>query len=114
VNKGGNLDQAVTFVATLYRRNELKAVSQEEKRSIPVSVVALRAESCSADGDNIVISLRTKYSTAERKYSVPVECFQDLIVDLQRLNASTPNASPDKANDQAEPLLPLAMPVAAE
>jgi hypothetical protein len=48
-------------------------------------VVALRAESRSVDGKNIVISLRTKYSTAERKYSVPLECFQDLLVDLQRL-----------------------------
>jgi len=48
-------------------------------------VVALRAESRSVDGKNIVISLRTKYSTAERKYSVPLECFQDFIIDLQRL-----------------------------
>jgi len=78
-----------------------------------VSVVALRAESYSADGDNVVISFRTKYSTAERKYSVPVECFQDLIVDLQRLSASRHNESAE-ANDQAEPFLPLEMPVAAE
>jgi len=89
-------------------------VSEQEKEAVPVSVIALRAESYSAGGDNIVVSLRTKYSTAERKYSVPVECFQDLIVDLQRLNASKPNESPDKANDQGEPLLPLEMPVAAE
>jgi hypothetical protein len=104
----------VRFFATLDGRCELKAVSQEEKQTIPVSVVALRAESYSADGDNIVISLRTKYSTAERKYSVPVECFQDLIVDLQRLSASRQSESADKANDQTEPLLPLEMPVAAE
>jgi hypothetical protein len=62
----------------------------EEKRSIPVSVAALRAESYSADYRNIVISLLTKYSTAERKYAIPVECFQDLIIDLKRLNASSP------------------------
>jgi hypothetical protein len=60
-------------------------VSEQEKQSTLVSVVALRAESRSVDGKNIVISLRTKYSTAERKYSVPLECFQDFIVDLQRL-----------------------------
>ena len=60
-------------------------MSEQEKQSTPVSVVALRAESRSVDGKNIVISLRTKYSTAERKYSVPLECFQDLLVDLQRL-----------------------------
>jgi hypothetical protein len=55
--------------------------------TLPVSVVALRAESYSPDGNSVVISLRTKFSTAERKYSVPIECFRDLIVDLQRLNA---------------------------
>ena len=60
-------------------------MSEQEKQSTLVSVVALRAESRSVDGKNIVISLRTKYSTAERKYSVPLECFQDFIIDLQRL-----------------------------
>jgi hypothetical protein len=61
----------------------------EEKRSILVSVAALRAESYSADYRNIVISLLTKYSAAERKYAIPVECFEDLIIDLKRLNASS-------------------------
>jgi hypothetical protein len=59
-------------------------MNQDE--SLPVSIVGLRAESYSPDGHSIVISLRTKFSTAERKYSVPLECFHDLIVDLQRLN----------------------------
>jgi len=94
--------------------DELDAVTQEEKRTIPVSVVAFRAESYSADGGEIIISLQTKYSTAERKYSVPVECFRDLIVDLQRLNASRPGEPMEKASDQAEPLLPLELPLAAE
>ena len=89
-------------------------MSEEEKHAVPVSVVALRAESYSADGDNIVISLRTKYSTAERRYSVPVECFRDLIVDLHRLNAALGGERLDKADDQAEPLLPLDTPIAAE
>ena len=89
------------------------AVSQEEKQTVPVSVIELRAESYSVDGDNIVVSLRTKYSTAERKYSVPIQCFQDLIVDLQRLNASTP-IEPNEAHKQAEPFLPFEIPVAAE
>jgi hypothetical protein len=71
---------------------------------LPVSVVAFRAESYSPDG-NVIISLRTAFSKAERRYSVPLECFHDLIVDLQRLNAS-------KA---AEPLVqPEATSVAAE
>ena len=49
-------------------------MSQDEKESIPVSVIALRADAYSPDG-NVVISLRTKFSSAERKYSVPIECF---------------------------------------
>ena len=82
-------------------------MSQDEKESIPVSVIALRADAYSSDG-NVVISLRTKFSSAERKYSVPIECFHDLIVDLQRLNAS-------RAREPSEPLLPLEEPtVAAE
>jgi len=62
-------------------------MSQDE--SALVSVAALRAKAYSPDGTSVVISLRTRYSNAERKYSVPLECFQDLIVDLRRLNAST-------------------------
>ena len=60
--------------------------------AIPISVVALRAEDYSPDGKHIILSLTTKYSAAERKYAVPVECFQDLIVDLRRLNAASPAA----------------------
>jgi hypothetical protein len=63
-------------------------MSQDE--TILVSVVELRAERYSPEGNSVVISLRTKFSSADRKYSVPLVCFQDLIVDLQRLNASKP------------------------
>jgi hypothetical protein len=61
-------------------------MSQDD--TVPVSIIALRADAYSADGKNVIISLKTKFSTAERKYSVPLECFYDFIVDLQRLNAS--------------------------
>ncbi len=61
-------------------------MNQDE--SLPVSIIGLRAESYSPDGQSVVISLRTKFSTAERKCSVPLECFHDLIVDLQRLNGT--------------------------
>jgi hypothetical protein len=57
-----------------------------EDRILPIAVTALRADEYSADGRYIVIALRTRYSNTERKYSVPIECFHDLIVDLQRLN----------------------------
>ena len=77
-------------------------MSQEERKTLPISVVALRAEGYSADGAEVVISLRTKYSAAERRYSVPLECFRDLLLDLQRLEAITQSA-PDKT-DEAEPV----------
>lgn len=73
--------------------------------TLPVSVVAVRAEGYSTDGNSIIISLRTKFSSAERKYSVPLECFRDLIVDLHRLNA---NSSVESSDQQEE------MPMAAE
>lgn len=53
-----------------------------------VTVAALRADGYSPDGKNLIISLTTKYSAAERKYSVPVECLYDLITDLKRLSAT--------------------------
>jgi hypothetical protein len=89
-------------------------MSEKVEQRVSVSVVALRAESYSAADDSIVISLRTKYSTAERTYSVPVECLQDLIIDLRRLSFSAPNAPYEKADSQTEPLLPLELSVAAE
>ena len=89
-------------------------MSEKVEQRGSVSVVALRAESYSAADDSVVISLRTKYSTAERTYSVPVECLQDLIVDVQRLSLSAPTAPREKADSQTEPLLPLELPVAAE
>ena len=42
-----------------------------EDKTIPIGVIALRADNYSPDGKNVIISLTTKYSTAERKYSVP-------------------------------------------
>ena len=58
------------------------------QNKIPIGVTTLRAEDYSSDGKDIIISLAIKYADAERKYSVPVECLHDLIVDLQRLNAT--------------------------
>ena len=79
-------------------------MSQDE--AFLVNVVALKAEGYSTDGNSVVVSLRTKFSSREQKYSVPIECFRDFIVDLQRLNAS-------KAGEPAEPLLPLEAPTIA-
>ena len=59
-----------------------------QDKTIPIGVTALRADNYSPDGKNVIISLTTKYSTAERKYCVPIECFHDLIVDLKRLSAA--------------------------
>jgi hypothetical protein len=89
-------------------------MSEKAEQASVVSVVALRAEGYSADGDDVIISLRTKYSTAERKYSIPIECFRDLIVDLRRLSLSTPIAPVNTADTATEPSLPLDPPVPAE
>jgi hypothetical protein len=62
--------------------------SSMNKDKSPISVIALRAEHYSSDGKDIIISVTVKFANAERKYSVPVECFYDLIVDLQRLHAN--------------------------
>ena len=42
-------------------------MSQDEKETVPVSVIALRADAYSPDG-NVVISLRTKYSSANKVF----------------------------------------------
>ena len=80
-----------------------------QDQTTPISVIALRANEYSSDGKSVIISLTTKYSTADRTYSVPVECFHDLIVDLQRLNAAAsatsietpiqPAVAPNPADD---------------
>ena len=94
--------------------NLADVMSEKVEPRLPVGVVALRAESYSADDGCVVISLRTKFSAAERSYSVPVECLQDLIVDLRRLSSTAPIAPSEKTESQTEPLLPLELPVAAE
>jgi hypothetical protein len=86
--RGSSTESRLNCRALVY---EVVAMSQD--KTIPVSVIALRADDYSPDGKNVIISLSTKYSRAERKFSVPIECFHDLIVDLQRLNAAARSAS---------------------
>jgi hypothetical protein len=75
-----------------------------QEKTVPISVTAVRAEGYSSDCKEIVISLTTKYSNAERKYSVPVECLYDLIVDLQRLNAAEDGVPEDTSIQPADAL----------
>ena len=98
VEDGGPPTNLLTFLD----QDALSAMDQDE--ALPVSVVALRAEAYTTDGNSIVISFRTKFSSAERKYSVPIECFHDLIIDLQRLNSSNSaeRSIPDDARIAAE------------
>lgn len=72
-----------------------------DDKTTPISVSALRADDYSPDGKNVVISLTTSFSTAERKYSVPIECFADFIVDLRRLNPAVSATSNKTANKPA-------------
>ena len=78
-------------------------MSQDDASSI--SVIAFRAERYSQDGKSIVVSFRTKFSSAERKYLVPMECPRDFIVDLQRLDASPkiPSAPHSEEAPKEEP-----------
>jgi|KBSMisStaDraftv2_1062788.scaffolds.fasta_scaffold113706_1 hypothetical protein len=78
-------------------------MSQDDASSI--SVIAFRAERYSQDGKSIVVSFRTKFSSAERKYLVPMECLRDFIVDLQRLDASPkiPSAPHSEEAPKEEP-----------
>jgi hypothetical protein len=78
-------------------------MNENAEHPAPVTVVALRAESYSAEEDTIVVSLRVKYSTADRFYSIPVECLRDLIVDLRRLSISAPPTQPDHTDGETEP-----------
>ena len=79
-------------------------MSENAEHPTPIAVVALRAESYSVEDDTIVISLRVKYSTADRFYSIPVECLRDLIVDLRRLSISAPPTQPDHTDGENEPV----------
>lgn len=71
------------------------------EKSLPVNIVVMRAEEYTDDGASIVISFKTRHSAAERRYSVPIECFRDLIRDLQRLNTSA-----EKSADSASVPVP--------
>jgi hypothetical protein len=57
--------------------------------ALPVSAVSMRAEAYSSDDKTVLISLTTKYSSVQRSYSVPLGCFDDLVMDLQKLNLLT-------------------------
>jgi hypothetical protein len=50
----------------------------------------------------VVISLRAKYAAADRKYLVPLECLEDLVLDLRRLNTEVPGRNREAANKQAD------------
>jgi hypothetical protein len=80
-----------------------------QSKQIPIDVIALRANNRTPDGNNIIISLITRFST-EQAYSVPIECLKELITDLQKLNSVAgvtttkspePIASPKPAADQS-------------
>jgi hypothetical protein len=75
-----------------------------------ISVIAFRADEYSADGKNVIVSLTTKYSATERKYSVPIDCFRDLIVDLQRLNTAAGASAATSIETPIEPAVASTVP----
>jgi hypothetical protein len=70
------LKAALYFEVSAMTKNKLSTLS----------VTGLRADDCSPDGKNIIISVNT--SDVERKYSVPIDCFNAFIASAQRLSAS--------------------------
>ena len=59
----------------------------------PIDVVSMRAVGYAADGKNLLLAFKSKYSP-ERNYSVPIECMKDFIADLTRLGSSAAPAGP--------------------
>ncbi len=76
-------------------RRLVRSVSGVGVMDAPIQISALRAIRYSADSQEVTIGLATKYSGAERQYVIPIECFYDLITDLQRLNAPSEAGSPE-------------------
>jgi hypothetical protein len=74
-------------------------MSQDNASSI--SVVAFRADRYSEDGKSVLVSFRTKYSSAERKYWVPTECLRDFVLDLRRLHASPEKQAKPTSGEEA-------------
>src|SRR5262245_37452055 len=99
---------------TFNRSTETSLLETMSDEVQPLRVVTLRADCYSADRENVVISLRMKYSMVERKYSVPLECLRDLVVDFRRLSSATPDVPTENTHGETEPLLPLGLPTAAE
>ena len=63
----------------------------------PITVNAMRAVGLSSDGKNVILSIAVKYSHSERRYSVPIECLEDFIVDLRRLGTQQSHDDPQAA-----------------
>ena len=61
----------------------------------------MKVKEFSSDSKNVVISLTTKCSAAERQYSVPLECLYDFEVDLQILNVFAGRATTAADNQTA-------------
>ena len=63
-------------------------------------VVSMRVREYSANGNNVIISLTTKYST-ERIFSVPLSCLSELISDLEnlKLRGAAPAVAPETRSD---------------
>ena len=70
------------------KQSKTPTVKMEQSKTPAVNVIAMRAGNYSPDGKSLIISMTTKYS-AERTYSVPVECLYELIADLQKLKKPT-------------------------
>jgi hypothetical protein len=65
----------------------------QQSKTPPIRAIDLRADNYSPDGKNVIISFATKYIAERRIYSVPVECLNEFIADLQKLKSPTGTTS---------------------
>jgi hypothetical protein len=93
------------------KQSKTPTVKMEQSKTLPVNLIAMRADKYAPDGKSLIISMTTKYS-AERTYSVPVECLYELIADLQKLKRPTA-AVPIEAPSQPAPAAVDTVPTAA-
>jgi hypothetical protein len=74
---------------------------QQNKTPPPIRAIDLRADNYSPDGKNVIISFATKYVAERRIYSVPVECLNEFIADLQKLKSPTGTTSINTSHQPA-------------
>ena len=73
----------------------------QQSKTPPIRAIDLKADNYSPDGKNIIISFATKYVAERLLYSVPVECLNEFIADLEKLKPPTGSTSINASHQPA-------------